>query len=258
MSRRSTPDVLVLCYHAVSEEWPAALAVRPASLKWQLRLLVERGFRGATFTEAVTAPPHPRTLAVTFDDAYLSVLDRALPILSRLGLPGTVFAATDHVGDAVMSWSGIDRWLGTPHEGELAGMSWDQLGSLAAAGWEVGSHTRSHPRLTELDAESLSGELSGSRQEIEESLGAPCLSLAYPYGDTDDRVVEAAGEAGYRAAGALESRIGPRLSLRWPRVGIYHDDARWRFRLKVSPIARRLRASEAWKLVEFARRGRRG
>jgi peptidoglycan/xylan/chitin deacetylase (PgdA/CDA1 family) len=257
MRRRSTPDVLVLCYHAVSETWPAPLSVRPETLEWQLGHLVRRGFRGATFTEAVDHAAHPRTLVVTFDDAYASVLERALPILSRLGLPGTVFAATDHVGHAVMSWPGIDRWLGTPHEGDLAGMSWDQLGSLAAAGWEVGSHTRSHPRLTELDAESLSGELSGSRQEIEERLGAPCLSLAYPYGDTDDRVVAAAGEAGYRAAAALESRLGPREPLRWPRVGVYHDDARWRFRLKVSPLVRRVRGGPAWGAVERARRVRR-
>jgi peptidoglycan/xylan/chitin deacetylase (PgdA/CDA1 family) len=61
-------DVLVLCYHAVSVRWPAELSVTPERLEEQLRLLVRRGFKGATFHQAVIAPPAPRTLAVTFDD----------------------------------------------------------------------------------------------------------------------------------------------------------------------------------------------
>ena len=72
--------MLVLTYHAVSEKWPAALSVIPDRLEWQLRTLLDRGYRGATFSEAVSAPPAPRTLAVTFDDAYRSVLRLAFPI----------------------------------------------------------------------------------------------------------------------------------------------------------------------------------
>lgn len=235
-------DVLVLCYHAVSESWRAPLSVTPDRLERQLRHLVARGYRGVTFHDAVHAAPGPRTLAVTFDDAYRSVRALAEPILSALGLPGTVFAPTAFIGnDMPMTWPGIDPWLGDPHEAELTPMAWDELGVLAERGWEVGSHTRTHPRLTELDGPSLAAELSGSRADCEEALGIECRTIAYPYGEADARVVDAARAAGYAAAGALPPRLHPPSALRWPRIGIYHADRGPRFRAKVSPVVRRLR-----------------
>ena len=47
----------MLCYHAVSDRWPADFAVTPAQLEYQLQHLLRRGYRGATFTAAVTGPP---------------------------------------------------------------------------------------------------------------------------------------------------------------------------------------------------------
>jgi peptidoglycan/xylan/chitin deacetylase (PgdA/CDA1 family) len=234
---------LVLCYHAVSEDWPAELSVTPASLERQLGLLVRRGYRGATFSGAIADPEADRQLVVTFDDAYRSVIDRALPVLTKLGLPGTVFAVTEWVGaPGPMSWPGVDGWVGGPHEAELQPMSWDELGSLAESGWEIGSHTHTHPRLTALEGAGLADELERSRSECEERLARPCRSLAYPYGDVDDRVVDAARAAGYQAACTLpKGRLHAAEALRWPRVGVYHRDAPWRFRLKVSPLVRRIR-----------------
>jgi peptidoglycan/xylan/chitin deacetylase (PgdA/CDA1 family) len=247
-------DLLVLCYHAVSERWPADLSITPDRLEEQLSGLVHRGYRGATFTEAVTVLPPGRVVAVTFDDAYRSVIELALPILSRLGLPGTVFAPTDFIGtEKPMSWPGIEQWAGGPHERELVPMSWDELGHLADEGWEVGSHTRSHPHLTQVAGAALDAELTGSKEACENRLGRPCESLAYPYGDHDDRVVEAARRAGFSAAGTLPSRLAGRGPLRCPRVGVYYGDDRRRFRAKVSPALRRLRASAAWAAAERAR-----
>jgi peptidoglycan/xylan/chitin deacetylase (PgdA/CDA1 family) len=240
-------DVLVLCYHAVSERWPADLSITPEALEDQLTFLVERGYRGKTFTEAVTGTREGRVVAVTFDDAYRSVLELGLPILSRLGLPASVYVPTDFAGsERAMSWPGIDQWTGGPFEAELVPMSWEELGRLAADGWEVGSHTCSHPHLTRLDGVALDAELRRSREVCEERLGRPCESLAYPYGDHDARVVQAAREAGYRVAGTLPTRFGSRDPLSWPRIGIYYGDNRQRFRTKVSPFVRGLRASRAW------------
>jgi peptidoglycan/xylan/chitin deacetylase (PgdA/CDA1 family) len=248
-------DILVLCYHAVSERWPADLSITPGQLEEQLSFLVERGYRGVTFTKAVTNPPPGRVLAVTFDDAYHSVLELGLPILSRLGLPGSVYVPTDFAGtERPMSWPGIDQWVGGQFEPELAPMSWEDLGRLAHEGWEIGSHTCSHPRLTALDGAALDSELRASREVCEERLGRPCVSLAYPYGDHDARVVEAAGAAGYRVAGTLATRFGSREPLSWPRVGVYFGDDRRRFRTKVSPWVRRLRTSRAWEAADRFRK----
>jgi peptidoglycan/xylan/chitin deacetylase (PgdA/CDA1 family) len=227
-------DVLVLCYHGISERWPAPTAVLPERIEEQLDMLVRRGYTGATFSEALTAPVAARTLVVTFDDATRSVARYALPVMERLGLVGTVFVPTAFAGDGrPLAWEGQEQWLGTEHAGELECMSWDELRDLAGRGWEVGSHTRSHPRLTALDDERLADELRGSLEDCEERLGEPCRSLAYPYSDVDDRVVRAAGRAGYRFAGVVPRGPAAPFPLLWPRVGVYRDDTSFRLRARI-------------------------
>jgi peptidoglycan/xylan/chitin deacetylase (PgdA/CDA1 family) len=238
------PDVLVLCYHAISERWKADIAVTPKKLREQLEVLVRRGYRGATFRDAVTSRRDAPTVAVTFDDAFMSVYETARPILAALELPGTVFAVADFVGTR-LSWSGIDQWRDGDHDDELRGMSWAQLESLAREGWEVGSHTCTHPRLTKLDDDALRHELRRSKVACERALGVTCHSIAYPYGDVDDRVAAAAADAGYAAGAALPARLHSGDRLRWPRIGVYCDDSPRRFRMKVSPVVRRLRVAAA-------------
>lgn len=241
------PDVLVLCYHAVSERFPAALSVTPEAFERQLHLLARAGYRGATFEDAVKARSG-RTVAITFDDAYLSVLTLGKPLLDAVGFTATVYAPTAYLDapERPLNWDGIEQWHGGEHERELLPMSWGQLGELAEAGWEIGSHTRTHPHLTQIDDDALRDELVRSREEVERHLGR-CATLAYPYGDHDERVVAAAGAAGYAAAGTLPARLHAERPLAWPRVGIYHADDERRFRLKVSRTLRRVRASRLWR-----------
>jgi peptidoglycan/xylan/chitin deacetylase (PgdA/CDA1 family) len=236
---RDVPDTLVLCYHALSDSWPAALSTTPERFSGHLRLLLSRGYEPVTFTAAVKGAGGKKTLAVTFDDAYRSVIELGLPIMERLGVPGTVFAPTDWIGrDEPMRWDGIDQWLGGEHEHELLCMSRAQLDELAGAGWEVGSHTCSHPHLTTLDDQALEKEL----RESKDALGGPeCRSIAYPYGDVDARVIRAARKAGYETAASLPKKFGSTDPLDWPRVGVYHVDDLRRFKLKASRLTRLIR-----------------
>lgn len=238
-------DVLVLCYHGVSETWTDPIATTPERLERQVAGLLRRGYAPTTFRRAVLDPPAPRTLAVTFDDAYGSVLRLALPVLAALGAPASVYAPTSFVGGGrPMSWPGIEHWLGGPHERELVPMGWPELGELADAGWEIGSHSVSHPKLTRVDAGTLASELRESRSEIEARLGRPCDTIAYPFGDVNAAVIEATAAAGYAAAGSVSS-LRPPAALDWPRVGVWREDAAWRFRIKSSAAVRRRRASPA-------------
>jgi len=247
-------DVLILCYHGVSQTWPAEISVAPEAFERQLDEVARRGYRGVTFSEAVLSPPSRRVVAITFDDAYRSVRELAAPILTRLGFPATVFVPTGFAGhERPVRWPGVEEWLDGPHEHELIPMSWQELGELAEQGWEIGSHTRTHPRLPELEGDALHEELAGSRLECEARMGHPCRSLAYPYGDHDARVAAAAASAGYVAACGVRPAGDVRDPLRRARVGVYRSDDTRRFRRKVSPAIQRLRASRAWALV---RRGR--
>jgi peptidoglycan/xylan/chitin deacetylase (PgdA/CDA1 family) len=237
-------DVLVLCYHAVSPTWGATFSVTPDTLERQLSRLVRAGWRGATFTDAVLAPPARKTLAVTFDDGFASTFEVAEPILTRLGLPGTVFVPTAFMGERQhLSWQGIEAWLGTPYEDELRAMTWDEIGQLAARGWEIGSHTCSHPHLTTLSDTALREELRGSFEQCSKHIGQPCRSIAYPYGDVDVRVATIAREAGYQTGACLAHSLVALGAWLWPRVGIWHDDSSRRFRVKISRLTRSARAS---------------
>lgn len=243
---------VVLCYHAVSADWPAQLAVTPERFEQQLRLLVRRGYRGATFAQALSAK---KVVAVTFDDGMRSVLDRAAPVLRALGLPATVFVPTDLVGgDGPMSWPGVERWVAGPYVRELVPLGWDELRQLRDEGWEIASHTRTHARLIRLDDAELREELEGSRSRLEEELGEPCRTLAYPYGEADERVIEAARAAGYEAACGLPTSFECTSTLAWPRTGVWRSDGPFSFRVKVAGPVLALQRSPAFRALDRPRR----
>jgi peptidoglycan/xylan/chitin deacetylase (PgdA/CDA1 family) len=239
-------DVVILCYHAVSDEWPNVGAIGSAGLERQIGHLLHRGYRPRTLSEAVAA--RDRSLVVTFDDAFHSVLERGFPVLERLRVPATLFVPTDYAAEQrPLTWSTLGQWVGTAHEQELRCMSWANVRRLAGAGWEIGAHTCSHPDLSALASERATEELERSRAACEEALQRPCTALAYPFGAHDDRVVELTRAAGYELAVTLGTRLlGPRVRsdpLQLSREGIYRDTSWSQFLAATSPLLGRLRAS---------------
>jgi peptidoglycan/xylan/chitin deacetylase (PgdA/CDA1 family) len=243
---------LTLCYHGVSERWESTLATSPDRLRAQLSHLLAKGYEGVTFSALVGGEAPAKAVAVTFDDGFRSVFEHALPVLEELGIPGTVFVPVGLMGQSEpMSWPGIEIWRGTDFEDELISMTWDQVRALRSSGWEIGSHTVSHPRLTELSDEELFGELSDSREWCSRELEEPCRTLAYPYGANDRRVRAAVKEAGYLASAGMSP--GPPDALCWPRTGVYPLDGKWRFRVKTSPAVRAFRDAGVGRALERGR-----
>jgi peptidoglycan/xylan/chitin deacetylase (PgdA/CDA1 family) len=103
-------------------------------------------------------------------------------------------------------------WVGKPGY-----TSWDQLRAMQAAGMEIGSHTRTHPFLSELQHEALTAELAGSRAEIERQLGREVRCLALPGGDAPRRALRHLfGDAGYAAVATSRWGVNPASSPRAP------------------------------------------
>ncbi|HMJ34652.1 MAG TPA: polysaccharide deacetylase family protein [Baekduia sp.] len=234
-------EPIVLCYHAVSESWRSDMTVTPRRLEQHVRGLLRLGYRPATFSDAVLAPTDDQTFVVTFDDAFTSVRDLALPILEPLGVPATLFVPTAWVepdrGRAL--WDCMERFVEAGCEQELDLLPWDEIRALGERGWEIGAHTIEHPRLTRLDDAQLDAELQGSRAAVERETGRACRSMAYPYGDVDGRVVSAARRAGYEAAAALPPAYPgpdktPSTPLNWRRINVSPIDNVGRFALKVA------------------------
>ncbi len=140
-----------------------------------------------------------------------------------------------------LDWDGVGHWTQTSDAGELSSLDWEALRALGADGWEIGSHTVTHPRLTRTTDDQLAWEMTTSREAVEAALGVPCASIAYPYGDVDERVVAAAADAGYTTAAALPAGWGQLGALEWPRVGVYHPDSLLRFRMKTARLGRKAR-----------------
>lgn len=226
---------LILCYHAISDSWDDALAVPKNAFEQQLANLIRRGYRPATMEDALVSSR--RLLHVTFDDAFRSVA-RALPALERLGVPATLFVCTGYADDG--------RGLLIPelasradgHAEELLTMPWDTLKDLLERGFQIGSHTVSHAHLTELSDGDLLREVSDSRDRLESELGGRCRYLAYPFGENDERVRDAARAAGYEAAFSLRAPSRNRELFALPRLDVYRRDGRLRFALKTSRLRR--------------------
>lgn len=195
-----------------------------------MRALVERSY-GGVLASTIRGETPSRKVAITFDDGHRSVFDKALPVLERLGLKATVFVCTELVGGVL------------PTDPSAPALSWSELRELAEAGWEIGSHTATHARLTMLSDVELRAELRDSREHIESELGSVCSSLAYPYGLVDRRVEEEAASAGYVIGFTVPRRLYPPTVFRWPRVSIFDRDGPLSFGLKTSKTGRRARAT---------------
>jgi peptidoglycan/xylan/chitin deacetylase (PgdA/CDA1 family) len=243
---------LVLGYHAVSSRWRSQLAVPEAVLRAQLTTLARRGYTGLTLTDAEgrrsegTLPS--RSLVVTFDDGYASTM-RAAPILAELGFPGTLFVVTRFVESGEhLCWPGIDHWLASEARDELRPLGWPAIETLAESGWEIGSHTVSHPLLTEVDDIRLTQELHESGAAIAARLGS-CDSLSYPYGVADERVVIEAGRCGYGLACSLTFTHLVDEPLCRPRIGLSGADRGLRLAVQVSALGRRSRRGTGARLA---------
>jgi peptidoglycan/xylan/chitin deacetylase (PgdA/CDA1 family) len=237
---------LVLCYHAVSDDWEHPLAVRQATVERQLRKLIESGWKPVHAVEVIAGVS--RALHVTFDDGYRSVL-QVLPSLERLGVRATIFVCTDYAREG--------RPLDVPplddvplcDSRELATLCWDELRELAGRGVEIGSHGRTHTDLRDLSASELWREVAESREEIESELGGRCSYFAYPYGQADRRVRGVVERAGYEGAFGLLG-VGARGGcFGIPRVELSRGDGYLRTTLKSSP---------AWRLLAGPLRRMRG
>jgi peptidoglycan/xylan/chitin deacetylase (PgdA/CDA1 family) len=194
--------VPVLMYHSITANPPqdtAALAVDPGAFADQMALLAAEGFTPVPFG-ALTGPLPERPVVITFDDGYEDFHATALPILARQGFPATLFVTTGWLSDAGSDAAGhaLDATL-----------SWGQLGEAVAAGIEVGGHSHSHPQLDQLPTASLMNELIRNRKLLEDRLGAPVTTMAYPYGYSSLRVRRAVAATGYRLACAVANRAAP-------------------------------------------------
>lgn len=205
-------QVPVLMYHFVGSREDALASknyVEPQSLKRQMKFLKKFGYHVISIDELYEIKtgrrkPRGREIAITFDDGNISFASGAFPILKSYEYPVMLFLITEALKNETggsMSVSAVKELLKNP--------------------WiHVGSHTRTHPRLSELNESQIRDEIMNSKTELEQMFARPVLSLAYPSGDFNGLIGKIAEEAGYRLAFTTSpkklktSEIGPFSMLR--------------------------------------------
>lgn len=187
---------VMLMYHAVIPGkfrpcWPWAVSMQ--QFRDQIDFLAAEGYDTPTMGELVAEPNKRtgRTAVITFDDGYLDNL-AACEELQKRGMRATFFVVTGSIGES-------PKWLGDGRpEGRL--LNAVELGVMQACGMEIGSHSVNHIRLTDTDDATLMRELTESKTTLEDYLGNPITSFAYPYGAWNERCATAVMKAGYAAA----------------------------------------------------------
>lgn len=192
----------------------------------QLDFLEERGWQHLPLRDIVERcrcglDDDRNEYCITFDDAYRSVYQVAFPALQQHDMTATVYVPVGSIGGPI-------TWDGHPARRTETLMTADQIRDLAQTGFEIGSHTISHARLTQLTDKELRRELAGSKAMLEDITGTEVLSLSYPYGACDQRVLEESVRAGYKYA--VSTKLAtltpgtnlydiPRISVRWNTIG---------------------------------------
>lgn len=193
--------VPILMYHSVAE------LTNPAYDRWcvsvprfqeQMSILDRNRYAVLTTGDYVNrlgagAALPEKFVVVTFDDGLRDFKTGAFPILQRFGFPATLYVVAGRVGLS-------SKWLAPEGEGRRRMLTSDEVRFLHRSGIEIGSHTMTHPELDILDHRAAQGEIHGSRRVLEEIIGAPVSSFAYPHGYNSAETRRIVEMAAYRSA----------------------------------------------------------
>ncbi len=188
-------SAVVFMYHRFGEAAYPSTNVSMAQFKAHLEEISTGGYNVMPLRDIIAAFRRQeslpdRTIALSIDDAFLSVHERAWPLLKKAGVPVTLFVATDAIDARRPGY-----------------MNWEQLRALAAAGVSIGSQTSSHPHLPDVDQSRLTAEFERSNERFRAELGFAPELLAYPFGEFGLREKRAAKAAGFVAAFGQHSGV---------------------------------------------------
>lgn len=197
----------ILTFHALDER-PSVISFPIPLFRQAMARLHDSGFRTLDLLEAVDrlkrGMPFPeRCLVITFDDGYQSVYQEAFPVLNQYQMCATVFLT---VGEDTTS----EPASRLPSLQGRSMLSWREIREMHSAGIAFGAHTLTHADLTRSPQDQVEKEICQSKAIIEDALGTPVSSLAYPYGRFDQASVAIARQHFACACSDKLALVGPR------------------------------------------------
>ena len=190
----------VLFYHRVANEHPNPWTISRSDFERHMRWLLER-YEFVSLDELQQrmqdgCSPRP-TVSVTFDDGYADNCQFAIPFLLEHGIPVTYFVSLKFVQAQAAFPHDLERGLA------LKPNTVTELQAMAAAGVEIGAHTRNHADLGQVDdPERLFDEVVVARDELQQLVHAPVRHFAFPFGlpqNLNDDAIALARAAGFHS-----------------------------------------------------------
>jgi peptidoglycan/xylan/chitin deacetylase (PgdA/CDA1 family) len=186
-----TGPVPILVYHALgeappTEEYPGLYVSEP-EFEEEMAWLHSEGWEAVTLDQVEDAWYHGGTLpkkpiVITFDNGYPTQVTFAPEVLAKYGWPGVLFEITEeHL---------------RPFE----------ITPVIEMGWEVDSHSATHPDLTELSGKELEYQVAASRRYLKRKFGIPSNNFCYPSSEYNAATIASVKEAGY--VGAVTENAG--------------------------------------------------
>jgi len=184
---------ILLYHHVRGDSSNSRYTVSVPDFRAQMQTLYDHGYTAITMEMLLDAliygrdlPPKP--VVITFDDGHQNVYDNAFPIMQEFNYPGVFYIVANRINNA-RDFVNVDG-----------------LKTMIDAGWEIGSHSYSHPDLT-INRSGADYEIGQSRVRLQNALDVEINTFAYPYGKMDSFVAQRVNDFGYRAGIGLGNSI---------------------------------------------------
>jgi peptidoglycan/xylan/chitin deacetylase (PgdA/CDA1 family) len=219
-------------YHSISTDKQDPWSVTPQMFTEQMDWLKRKKFNVLSLDQAVEhilqSKNNRKCIVITFDDGYKDFLEAAVPILKKNNFTASIFIPTELIG-STSQWDSFNK--------NKPLLDWQELKEVARLGYDIGSHSKTHPDLTMLTNEQLQDELSQSKQMLENELHITIPSFSYPFGKYTDREIEAVKNTGYLSAVTVRDSLGNDSKtdvFAIERVAMSNKDSLYDFAVKVS------------------------
>jgi peptidoglycan/xylan/chitin deacetylase (PgdA/CDA1 family) len=248
------PHAVIFMYHRFGENKYPSTNVRVKQLEAHLDHLSKEKYAVLPLSKIMAAIKElsalpDRTVAITIDDAYLSVYEVAYPKFKALGWPFTVFVNTDPIDQRMRGY-----------------MSWDQLREIHANGATLANHCANHDSLigrrpgetSHLWLERIRENIERAQTRLKKEIGTAPMLFSYPYGEYNREVADLVAKMGYSAFGQQSGAVGPLNDSRaFPRFPINERYAGMdEFRVKALTFPLPVKIYSPWDPVASNRRPR--
>jgi biofilm PGA synthesis lipoprotein PgaB len=228
--------LVILQYHHISNQTPAATSTSPEQFEAHLRAIAESGYQVVDLASVTRllrngdALPDQSVL-ITFDDSYPSIFDKAFPLLRERGWPFVILTNTEPVD------LGLQGFL-----------SWDQLRLMSKHGAAIANHSVSHPHMirhrkgesAKQWRQRMSAEILDAERRIKQEIGQDHKVFAYPYGEFSAELQALLASLDYTGLGQHSGAASRDQGLALPRFalgGAYGEPEDFALKLRALPLS---------------------